>query len=148
MMMARVAAFCAIAVSGTSAFMGGSLAPACLNRLPLATSSRRPTLEGPKMVDITVRVNDGEPIEAALRRFKISCARSGHLMELKRRRQFETNNEKMIRKNKESMRNRSMAKKKSQSQQFGGFFGGNDKGGGGQRPPVSDNASKPLGTNL
>lgn len=44
------------AVSGASAFMGASLAPSCLNRLPVAASSRRPTLEGPKMVDITVQV--------------------------------------------------------------------------------------------
>ena len=78
------------------------------------------------MVDITVQVSEGEPIEAALRRFKISCSRSGHLMELKRRRTFETNNEKKIRKNKESMRNRSMAKRKAQSAAMGGFSGGKD----------------------
>merc|ERR1712216_288973 len=120
-MLARVAALCLIAASGASAFMGGSLAPSCLNRLPVLTSARRPAVEGPKMVDITVHVNDGEPIEAALRRFKIQVSRSGHLMELKRRRTFETNNEKKIRKNKESMRNRSMAKRKAASAMAGGF---------------------------
>merc|ERR1712216_952625 len=120
-MLARVAVYAAIAASGVSAFMGGSLAPSCLNRLPLATSARRAPAEGPKMVDITVQVSEGEPIEAALRRFKISCSRSGHLMELKRRRTFETNNEKKIRKNKESMRNRSMAKRKAASAMAGGF---------------------------
>merc|ERR1712216_235391 len=92
-MLARVAVYAAIAASGVSAFMGGSLAPSCLNRLPLATSARRAPAEGPKMVDITVQVSEGEPIEAALRRFKISCSRSGHLMELKRRRTFETKRE-------------------------------------------------------
>ena len=119
-MIARVAAFCAIAASGASAFMGASLAPS-LNRLPMATASRRPTVEAPKMVDVSVQVNDGEPIEGALRRFKIAVSRSGHLMELRRRRTFETNNEKKIRKNKESMRNRSMAKRKARSQQERGF---------------------------
>jgi len=73
------------------------------------------------MVDIAVAVNDGEPIEGALRRFKIAVSRSGHLMELRRRRTFESNNEKMIRKNKESMRNRSMAKRKMRTQQDRGF---------------------------
>ena len=43
--------------------------------------------------------------------------------QLKRRRTFETNNEKKIRKNKESMRNRSMAKRKAQSAAMGGFSG-------------------------
>jgi len=138
-MIARVAAFCAIAVSGASAFMGGALAPTSLtNRLPLATASRRPTVEAPKMVDITVHVSDGEPIEGALRRFKIAVSRSGHLQELRRRRTFETNNERKIRKNKESLRNRSMAKKKMRSQNFSGFQG--PKAGGEER--------KPLGTNL
>merc|ERR1719163_976041 len=130
-MIARVAAFCAIAISGASAFMGGSLSPSGLqSRLPLATSSRRPAAEGPRMVDITVHVNDGEPIEGALRRFKIAVSRSGHLQELRRRRTFETNNERKIRKNKESLRNRSMAKKKMQSQSFSGFSpkaGGEDR---------------------
>ena len=46
----------------------------------------------------TVTVNDGEPIESALRRFKQSVSKSGHLMELRNRKRFESNKEKEIRK--------------------------------------------------
>jgi ribosomal protein S21 len=45
-----------------------------------------------------VTVNDGEPIESALRRFKQSVSKSGNLMELRRRKRFESNKEKEIRK--------------------------------------------------
>ena len=137
------------AASGVSAFMGGSLAPSCLNRSvsnicapmphagltvasrrqigsrwPLRRAVRPP--RAPKwstslsrFINIchttdrqagrqagrhtdrqtetqtldckrarthahthTQQVSEGEPIEAALRRFKISCSRSGHLMEV------------------------------------------------------------------
>eukprot|EP00960_Hanusia_phi_P039217 753802-Hanusia_phi.AAC.2 len=70
------------------------------NRFPAtAVSSRRPmTTLAPTMVDIKVQVREGEPIESAMRRFKVAVSKSGHLMELKRRRTFETNNEKKIRK--------------------------------------------------
>ena len=47
---------------------------------------------------MTVVVGDGEPIESALRRFKKEVSKSGHLFELRRRRYFETNTERKIRK--------------------------------------------------
>ncbi|EKX38450.1 hypothetical protein GUITHDRAFT_96960 [Guillardia theta CCMP2712] len=79
-----------------------------------ALSTRRPVTVAPTMVDIKVAVNEGEPIESAMRRFKIAVAKSGHLVELKRRRTFETNNEKKIRKDKESRRTRSLMRRSNQ----------------------------------
>ncbi len=50
---------------------------------------------------IKVNVGDGEPIESALRRFKRIINESGHLMELRHKRYFETTQEKKKRKVKE-----------------------------------------------
>jgi small subunit ribosomal protein S21 len=52
-------------------------------------------------VNIKVNVGDGEPIESALRRFKREVNKSGHLMDLRHRRQFENSQEKVKRKIKE-----------------------------------------------
>lgn len=52
-------------------------------------------------VKISVSVGDGEPIESALRRFKREVNESGHLMDLKHKRFFETTQEKVKRKIKE-----------------------------------------------
>mmetsp|Transcript_15389 Transcript_15389/g.18244 ORF Transcript_15389/g.18244 Transcript_15389/m.18244 type:complete len:108 (-) Transcript_15389:218-541(-) len=52
-------------------------------------------------VSIKIDVNDGEPIEAALRRFKREVNKSGHMMELRHRRYFENSQEKKKRKIKE-----------------------------------------------
>lgn len=51
---------------------------------------------------IKVEVGDGEPIESAIRRFKREVNKSGHLMELRHRRYFETPQEKTKRKMKEA----------------------------------------------
>mmetsp|Transcript_20661 Transcript_20661/g.33255 ORF Transcript_20661/g.33255 Transcript_20661/m.33255 type:complete len:109 (-) Transcript_20661:282-608(-) len=52
-------------------------------------------------VKIKVTVGDGEPIESAIRRFKREVNNSGHLMELRHKRYFETTQEKKKRKVKE-----------------------------------------------
>merc|ERR1711966_240262 len=106
-----VAALCLLKES--FGFMSPALPATSLalgQKLP-CMAPRRPAAASLSMVDIRVEVNEGEPIESALRRFKMAVSKSGHLMELKRRRTFETNNEKMIRKNKEAMRKRRMAKR-------------------------------------
>jgi len=48
----------------------------------------------------------------------MACSKSGHLMELRRRKTFETNNEKKIRKDKESARNRRLARRKQRESMF------------------------------
>jgi len=49
-------------------------------------------------MEVAVNLEDGENIEQALRRFKREVLRSGHLMEIRRRKNFETSTEKRIRK--------------------------------------------------
>eukprot|EP00527_Entomoneis_sp_CCMP2396_P009093 CAMPEP_0198136988 /NCGR_PEP_ID=MMETSP1443-20131203/534_1 /TAXON_ID=186043 /ORGANISM="Entomoneis sp., Strain CCMP2396" /LENGTH=111 /DNA_ID=CAMNT_0043798299 /DNA_START=78 /DNA_END=413 /DNA_ORIENTATION=- len=53
-------------------------------------------------VKVKIAVGDGEPIESALRRFKREVNKSGHLMELRHRRQFENSQERIKRKVKEA----------------------------------------------
>mmetsp|Transcript_66 Transcript_66/g.81 ORF Transcript_66/g.81 Transcript_66/m.81 type:complete len:107 (-) Transcript_66:97-417(-) len=52
-------------------------------------------------VSIKIDVGEGEPIESALRRFKREVNKSGHMMELRHRRNFENSQEKKKRKIKE-----------------------------------------------
>ncbi len=61
-------------------------------------------------MDVTVVVGDNEPIESAIRRFKKDVTRSGHLFELRRRRYFETNTEKRLRKAAAARRKARMAR--------------------------------------
>eukprot|EP00545_Synedropsis_sp_CCMP1620_P002466 CAMPEP_0119002840 /NCGR_PEP_ID=MMETSP1176-20130426/167_1 /TAXON_ID=265551 /ORGANISM="Synedropsis recta cf, Strain CCMP1620" /LENGTH=111 /DNA_ID=CAMNT_0006954369 /DNA_START=18 /DNA_END=353 /DNA_ORIENTATION=+ len=68
-------------------------------------------------VKIKVSVGDGEPIESALRRFKREVNKSGHMMELRHRRQFENSQDKVKRKKKEAGMRRKyerMARKRMQ----------------------------------
>jgi ribosomal protein S21 len=53
-------------------------------------------------VKIKIAVGDGEPIESALRRFKREVNKSGHLMELRYRRNFENSQDKKKRKIKQA----------------------------------------------
>lgn len=50
------------------------------------------------MKSVKIQVNDDEPIENVLRRFKRSVNQSGHLMELRFKEEFENNFEKRKRK--------------------------------------------------
>mmetsp|Transcript_372 Transcript_372/g.723 ORF Transcript_372/g.723 Transcript_372/m.723 type:complete len:107 (-) Transcript_372:467-787(-) len=43
----------------------------------------------PAVSMVTVQVNDGEPVESALRRFKRAVLQSGHLQEVRNRRYYE-----------------------------------------------------------
>lgn len=52
-------------------------------------------------VNIKVVIGDGEPVESALRRFKREISKSGHLMDLRHKRYFESTQEKKKRKVKE-----------------------------------------------
>lgn len=57
----------------------------------------------------------------AIRRFKKDVSKSGHLFELRRRRYFETNTEKRIRKAAAARRKAKMARQDSRKQEQGGF---------------------------
>mmetsp|Transcript_26275 Transcript_26275/g.69048 ORF Transcript_26275/g.69048 Transcript_26275/m.69048 type:complete len:116 (-) Transcript_26275:127-474(-) len=60
----------------------------------------------PAMVHIKIDVSPEEPFEVALRRFKSEVLESGHLMEIRHRRYFESSKEKQIRRVKEAQRRR------------------------------------------
>ncbi len=79
---------------------------------PVATRANLPTTPSANnlRMEVTVVVGDGEPIESALRRFKKEVTKSGHLYELRRRRYFETNTEKRLRKAAAARRKARMAR--------------------------------------
>merc|ERR1719384_599286 len=99
-----------LSLLGIAATWGFSPLPA-LNAVPSTSSTQ-------VGVSIKVEVNAGEPIESAIRRFKREVNNSGHLMELRHRRYFETTQEKKKRKIKEArMRIRFERMKKRRMQQ-------------------------------
>merc|ERR1711968_126101 len=59
---------------------------------------------GISMVNVGISVGEGESIESALRRFKKEVNKSGHLIEMRHRRYFESSVEKRIRKEEERIR--------------------------------------------
>lgn len=79
---------------------------------PVATRANIPAAANANglRMDVTVVVGDGEPIESAIRRFKKEVTKSGHLYELRRRRYFETNTEKRLRKAAAARRKARMAR--------------------------------------
>mmetsp|Transcript_25991 Transcript_25991/g.37282 ORF Transcript_25991/g.37282 Transcript_25991/m.37282 type:complete len:113 (-) Transcript_25991:159-497(-) len=74
-------------VASSSAFM--ALRPALLPNARTTTALN---------VDIMIEVNQGEPIDSALRRFKREVNKSGHLIDLRHKRYHESSQEKVKRK--------------------------------------------------
>jgi small subunit ribosomal protein S21 len=68
-------------------------------------------------VQIKVDIGDGEPIESALRRFKREINKSGHLMDLRHKRYFETTQAKKIRKVKEGRMRKKFERMQKRRQQ-------------------------------
>merc|ERR1719273_2021219 len=74
--------------------------------------SRCPSqLQMKQVVRIEVEVEQGEPLEKALRRFRKATNMCGHLRILRNRRMFESTHDKKIRKNKESLMRRARARR-------------------------------------
>mmetsp|Transcript_2732 Transcript_2732/g.7476 ORF Transcript_2732/g.7476 Transcript_2732/m.7476 type:complete len:106 (-) Transcript_2732:1035-1352(-) len=57
--------------------------------LVCAAAPKKGAVAAPVVTMVTVQVNDGEPVESALRRFKRAVMASGHLQEIRNRRYFE-----------------------------------------------------------
>mmetsp|Transcript_6278 Transcript_6278/g.11306 ORF Transcript_6278/g.11306 Transcript_6278/m.11306 type:complete len:110 (+) Transcript_6278:60-389(+) len=81
-MAAFIGTFCSIS---KAAFMGSQV---CSVK-PQAAVAAAPKTGAASLNMVTVHVNDGEPVEAALRRFKREVMKSGHLLELRNRRYYE-----------------------------------------------------------
>jgi len=69
---------------------------------------------------VRIEVEQGEPIEKALRRFKKATNIAGHLKILRNRKQFETNAEKKIRKRKESLQRQARDRRSARSREARG----------------------------
>lgn len=91
----------------SSPFFGSMVTPM---RAQVAPPSQEK--EQTKMI-VSIVVGDSEPIESAIRRFKKDVTKSGHLYELRRRRYFETNTEKRLRKAAAAKRKARMARNMS-----------------------------------
>ena len=70
---------------------------------------------------VEIELEDGEPIEKALRRFRKASNMCGHLRLLRNRKTFENNHDKAIRKKKESAMRQARARRSARSRAAAGF---------------------------
>mmetsp|Transcript_21239 Transcript_21239/g.42982 ORF Transcript_21239/g.42982 Transcript_21239/m.42982 type:complete len:119 (-) Transcript_21239:490-846(-) len=70
---------------------------------------------------VEIEVEQGEPIEKALRRFRKASNACGHLRILRNRKTFESSHDKKIRKNKEAMMRLARARRSARSKAAAGF---------------------------
>ena len=68
-----------------------------------------------EVIRVEIELEQGEPLEKALRRFRKITNVSGHLRLLRNRRTFESAHDKAIRKNKESMMRKARARRSARS---------------------------------
>ncbi len=98
------------------------LSPAGLqSRAPAAVAAPLRARAPPSMsevVRVEIEVEQGEPIEKALRRFRKASNMSGHLRLLRNRKTFESAHDKAIRKKKEAMMRRARARRSSRARNF------------------------------
>merc|ERR1712087_235743 len=75
-------------------------------------AARSPTgYQMKEVVRVEVEIEQGEPLEKALRRFRKATNMSGHLRILRNRKMFESTHDKKIRKTKESLMRRARARR-------------------------------------
>ena len=73
------------------------------------------------VVRVDIELEDGEPIEKALRRFRKATNNVGHLRLLRNRKTFENTHDKKIRKAKESAMRLARARRSARSRAAAGF---------------------------
>ena len=81
----------------------GLVMPSTLQGRALAVPARSSVQMKREVVRVEVEIEQGEPLEKALRRFRKATNMCGHLRILRNRRQFESTHDKQIRKEKESL---------------------------------------------
>jgi len=87
-------------------------------RVPPFRRAALPTMDVERVVVEPEGRNGNEPVEKMLARFKRKVRNSGHIFVLRRKRQFESNTEKRIRKSKESLKRQAMERRKRERSQF------------------------------
>lgn len=85
------------------------------------TLSRSASPAMAEVVRVEIELEDGEPIEKALRRFRKSTNACGHLRIVRNRKTFENSHDKSIRKKKESMMRLARARRSARSRAAAGF---------------------------
>merc|ERR1719159_693275 len=75
--------------------------------------SARPQMK--EVIRVEVEIEQGEPLEKALRRFRKITNVSGHLRLLRNRRTFESSHDRKIRKQKESLMRQARARRSARS---------------------------------
>mmetsp|Transcript_11569 Transcript_11569/g.17456 ORF Transcript_11569/g.17456 Transcript_11569/m.17456 type:complete len:111 (+) Transcript_11569:91-423(+) len=91
------------------------LSVSTLGFVPGAAAPKGTALNG--QTRVTISLNDGEPIENAIKRFKREVNKSGHLFELRHRRYFENTQERKKRKIREAGMRRRMERMNRKRQQ-------------------------------
>ena len=103
-------------VASASALVAAPRLP--MQQQQLAARSAAPTME---VVRVEIELEQGEPIEKALRRFRKSTNAVGHLRILRNRKTFENAHDKKIRKTKESSMRQARARRSARSRAMSGF---------------------------
>ena len=87
-----------------------------VGQVPSAVSARSssPVMKA-YITRVEVEVEQGEPLEKALRRFRTATNMSGHLRILRNRKMFESTHDKQIRKEKESLMRRARARRSARN---------------------------------
>merc|ERR1719331_2480126 len=116
--MRSVLSLLVLCLAGASAFV--ALPTPQQQQLSSSRAATAPTmLQSPARVEI--ELEDGEPIEKALRRFRKASNNSGHLRLLRNRKTFENAHDKKIRKAKESAMRLARARRSARSRAAAGF---------------------------
>uniref|UniRef100_A0A7S0NUK9 30S ribosomal protein S21 n=1 Tax=Calcidiscus leptoporus TaxID=127549 RepID=A0A7S0NUK9_9EUKA len=80
-----------------------------------ARAPARPVMNNNQVVRVEVEIENGEPLEKALRRFRKATNMSGHLRLLRNRKTFESTHDKKIRKEKESLQRLARARRSARA---------------------------------
>ena len=116
--MLRVLVLLLACLSGASALLATPRAPI---RQQQVAASRLASAEMAEVVRVEIELENGEPIEKALRRFRKASNACGHLRILRNRKTFENAHDKKIRKTKESSMRLARARRSARSRAAAGF---------------------------
>jgi len=120
---ARLRAFLLLlcCLAGASALAAMPRAPAHVQQQIAASRATNPRMVGNEVVRVEIELEQGEPIEKALRRFRKASNACGHLRILRNRKTFESAHDKKIRKTKESSMRLARARRSARSRAAAGF---------------------------
>jgi len=116
--MRSVAALLLLCLAGASALVA---TPGLRSQQVTASRAAAPVTMTNEVVRVEIELEQGEPIEKALRRFRKASNTCGHLRILRNRKTFESAHDKKIRKAKESAMRLARARRSARSRAAAGF---------------------------